>query len=520
MKQSNLLVPNVKNTLSDEGESSSSLLVKGSFLGGYQGSRYVFLPLGMLVMEKIKKIVMEELLRLSAIEFQLPVEIADQGENYLLQLIKEGNLDLTKEWLSIFQIQTKVARTKEYQFPGGEITLEPTELDGYSLHQSNTELSETFHQFGQAFEKILNRCQLAYQNVIALPQKDTQKEVKEILALSEQGKTLFCQSSQGDYSAKIEAATRYSLTKKSHATFLPIEKKEKNEDFVLKEENQLMYTFLRAAKKPILLFLAKKDRINLAKISQKMQHKVVEVKKQEMEKYFGFSFEAFTFEGISPDWTILADLEVENLTNMTLMSPNQTTYYENINLIRDLPNVSFGDFSYVNEGDLAPDGQGELLFKKGVKIGQFTKKVLDQPSDSQEEEIFMGHYQLSLTLLFLMIAQQHSTLDALNWPEEVAPFDFHLIPVDYQNPYQKGLAKEVEEMMIAKGCEVLVDDRELPLSTKQAEANLISCPVEIIIGEKAVEGVVEIKIRASQAVIEVRKEELADTLAILLQTTE
>lgn len=123
MKQSNLLVPNVKNASSDEGESSSSLLVKGGFLGGYQENRYVFLPLGMLVMEKIKKIVMEELLRLSAIEFQLPVEIADQGENYLLQLIKEGNLDLAKEWLSIFQIQTKVAHTKEYQLPGGEVTL-------------------------------------------------------------------------------------------------------------------------------------------------------------------------------------------------------------------------------------------------------------------------------------------------------------------------------------------------------------------------------------------------------------
>lgn len=205
---------------------------------------------------------------------------------------------------------------------------------------------------------------------------------------------------------------------------------------------------------------------------------------------------------------------------MTLINPSQTTYYENINLIRDLPNVSFGDFSYVKEGDLAPDGQGELLFKRGVKIGQFTKKVLTPSINQQEKEIFMGHYQLSLTLLFLMIAQQHSTLDSLNWPEEVAPFDLHLIPVDYQNPYQQVLAKEVEKMMVKKGYERSVDDRELPLSTKQAEAAVISCPVEILIGEKAVEGVVEIKIRASQAVIEVRKEELSDTLAILLQTTE
>ena len=522
MKQSNLLVPNVENTINDE-EAASSLLIEGGFLGEYQENRVVFLPLGMLVMEKIKKIVLEELHSLSAIEFQLPVAVADQGETYLLQLLTEGQLATSRELLNIFQIQVKVEQNKEYQFPGG-IALEPTELDGYSFHSASTELSEVFHRFEQAFQRILARCQLEYKSVIALPQKAIHKEIKDLLAISSAGKTIFCESTQGDYSAKVEAATRYSLVKKSHATFLPLERKIPATGFKLDDGNQLTCYFLRASKKPILLFLAKNDRLNLAKISQKMQHKVVEIKKQEVEKYFGISYELFSFDLISPDWIILADLEVENRTNMTMMNPDEASYYENINLGRDLPNVSFGDFSYVQEGDLAPDGKGTLLFKKGVKIGQFMKKMIAQKTsdtaNEEEKKVYIGHYQLSLSLLFLMIAKQHHKNGHLNWPEEVAPFDLHILPIDYQNSYQQVLAQEVEEMMVAKGYEVLIDDRDSSLEEKQKDADLISCPVEIVIGEKAVEGVVEIKIRASQAVVEVRKEELADTLAILLQTTE
>ena len=68
--------------------------------------------------------------------------------------------------------------------------------------------------------------------------------------------------------------------------------------------------------------------------------------------------------------------------------------------------------------------------------------------------------------------------------------------------------------------EVLLDDRELTIDEKIREAVLIGCPIVILIGKKAVEGIIELKIAASKANIEVRKEELMDTLEILLQTAE
>ncbi len=118
-----------------------------------------------------------------------------------------------------------------------------------------------------------------------------------------------------------------------------------------------------------------------------------------------------------------------------------------------------------------------------------------------------------------MIAQQHRTESGIIWPEEVAPFDLHLIPTDLTDSYQQELVEAVNAMM-AEEFQILIDDRNLPLEEKQNEAAFIGCPIEITIGKKAVEGILEVKIRATEAVIEVRKEELVDTLNILFYSAE
>ena len=54
---------------------------------------------------------------------------------------------------------------------------------------------------------------------------------------------------------------------------------------------------------------------------------------------------------------------------------------------------------------------------------------------------------------------------------------------------------------------------------KFADADLIGCPIRITVGKKAVDGVVEVKIKRTGEMLEVRKEELESTLSILMNTT-
>ena len=523
MKQSNLLIPDFQIILEEEvDDPSQKFLVEAGFLGSFQEEQYVFLPLAMRVIEKIKQIVTEELAQLSAVEFQLPVQSALLAEDYLIELLlKEKNNVQSHTSMQLYQIQTalKVDGKKTNQFLAH---LESTYLDAFSFHETSVSLSENYHRYEQLFQRILTRCEVKYQSVIALNQAVDQQDTKEIIADSPFGNEQYFASNASDYRGKRSVATRLVASKKSHASFLPLEKKIFTEEEVGSDSDQwLQPYFLRASKQPIILFLLKKDQLNLAKVSQYMNKKVVEVKKKEIEKYFGAPLETLNIWELPTEVLYLGDVEVEYLTNTKISSLDTGFYYENVNPLRDFPSVHFSDFCFVQEGDPSPDGMGELYLKTGVKIGQLYKKnqlKIDKKEDQTPFEI--GHYQLDLSRLFLMIAQQHSHAAGIIWPEEVAPFDLHLIPTDLSDTYQMKLVEEVEKMMAAQGYQILLDDRELPLAEKQREATLIGCPVEISIGEKAVEGILEVKIRGTQAVVEVRKEELADTLTILFHSAE
>jgi prolyl-tRNA synthetase len=120
--------------------------------------------------------------------------------------------------------------------------------------------------------------------------------------------------------------------------------------------------------------------------------------------------------------------------------------------------------------------------------------------------------------LLATIAEQHSDDTGITWPREIAPFDVHLLQMDMEDDYQAHLTSEVELALQVAGYEVLTDDRAERPGVKFVEADLIGCPIRITVGKKAVEGIVEIKIRKTGAAIEVRKEELPSTLSILLST--
>lgn len=519
MKQSSLLIPETQTRLASKGEDpSQTFLVNTGFLGAFQEQQYVFLPLAMRVMEHIKAIAVEELEKLSAVEFQLPVQSSVLGEEYLTNfLLKEQGTGAVEMPLHVYQIQTALVPTTNKRSPF-LTNLESTFLDVFSFHETSLSVQEGYHQFEKMFERILARCELEFQSVVALDENTQAKNTKELIALTALGDKTYVASTGGEYRAKLDVATRLRETKKSHATFLPTSEEPFTATTEVDGDDWLTYRLLRIGKQPLIVFYQKDDQLSLIKLRQFLNKKVMEVKKSETEKYFGQSLETLSLKNLPEDVLFIGDVEVENRTNMKVLSPNEATYYKNVNPLRDFTKAQYGDIVYVKEGDCAPDGTGALAFKKGMKIGKLYQKLINL--DKETEGFNIGHYQLDLSRLFLMIAHQHSHESGILWPMEVAPFDVHLIPENLSDTYQAQLAEEVEEILTENEYQVLLDDRELALEDKVQEASFIGCPIVILIGKKAVEGVVELKISASQASIEVRKEELMDTLAILLQTTE
>ena len=148
-------------------------------------------------------------------------------------------------------------------------------------------------------------------------------------------------------------------------------------------------------------------------------------------------------------------------------------HYVNANIDRDFRVDQFGDFRNVKEGEIAPDGK-PLKFTPGIEIGHIFK---------------LG----------------------------IAPFDVHVIPVNAKKEDQMAMADKIDQQLTEAGYEVLVDDRKERAGVKFADSDLIGIPIRVTVGKKAQDGIVEIKIRKTGETVEVKQEELVNTVGILLK---
>ena len=79
------------------------------------------------------------------------------------------------------------------------------------------------------------------------------------------------------------------------------------------------------------------------------------------------------------------------------------------------------------------------------------------------------------------------------------------------------MANELTVALEKSGYDVLVDDRKERAGVKFADSDLIGIPIRITVGKKASDGIVEVKIRKTGETVEVKTEEVVNTVAILLK---
>ncbi len=133
------------------------------------------------------------------------------------------------------------------------------------------------------------------------------------------------------------------------------------------------------------------------------------------------------------------------------------------------------------------------IFKLGTKYSSFFNlKFKDK--DGKEKEVIMGCYGIGLPRVMAAIVEISNDKNGIIWPEQVAPFQFHLIQIGEKVRKQ---AKKIYKDLQNKNIEVLYDDRENKTAgEKFAEADLIGIPYRIVVSERTLgKDSVEIKKR-------------------------
>lgn len=569
MKQSKVFIPTLKETPNDADSKSHQMMLRAGYIRQMSAGIYSYLPLAYKVLQKINRIIEEEMEKIDAVEMLMPEVIpaelwqeSGRYDTYGPELFKlrdrherdfilgptheESFTDLVRDNLNsykklpqvLYQIQPKYRDEKRPRaglLRGREFIMK----DAYSFTANVADLDKIFRQMEAAYRAIFDRCGLDYRAIIGDAGAMGGKDSVEFSAPAAIGEDTIVYSDVGDYAANLEMATSLTLNKKTTEAPAELEKvatpgaktiAEVAELLNVEVEETAKSMLFIADEKPVLVLVRGDYEINPVKLKNYLEADSLEMATDEQAvQYMGANFGSLGPVNLAADVRLLADFSVQNLANIVVGASEDGYHYLNVNADRDYTPEAYADLRFVKEGEVSPDGEGVLKFTKGIEIGHVFKlgtrysKVMNAnflDENGRSQPLIMGSYGIGVSRLLTAIAEQQSDDNGLVWPENIAPYTIHVIPVNVKNKEQVTLASEAEALLEEAGYSVLVDDRKERAGVKFAESDLIGLPVRVTVGKKASEGIVEIKLRKTGETIEVQKSELVNTIQILLKQTD
>lgn len=234
MRRSRAFIPTTKEAPSDATLPSHQFLVRGGFVNQQGAGLYNFMPLGKIVLEKIRTIVKEELDGAGCSEVQLSfvtplslwersgrseamgkemLRIFDRHENEfvlsptneeaMVELVKNRVTSYKDLPLNLYQINTKFrdeARPRYGLLRGREFLMK----DGYSFHSSVEDMIREFNLMEETYKKIFTKLGLDFRVVEADSGAIGGTGSKEFHVLANSGEDTLVVCESCDYGANIE----------------------------------------------------------------------------------------------------------------------------------------------------------------------------------------------------------------------------------------------------------------------------------------------------------------------------
>ena len=551
MLQSKLIGETKKEWPNEATLKSHGLLLKGGYIKQMASGIYTFLPLARKVSLKVENIIREEMNALGAQEILMPLVATKTlwnmsnryntvGSELLRFKDRNGNdmvLSMTHEEATVFSMLNEASSYQKYPFSvfqiqtkfrdearsrGGLIrTREFTMKDAYSFHTTLESLDEEYDKFYMAYNKIFKRVGL--KNVIAV-KSDTGmmggSMAHEYMLLCDAGEDKIVTCSNCNYSANMEVA----YTNKIDAA--TIEKRdleyvetpdintiEKLSEFLNLDASKLgkavIYERLDT-KQTIIVFLRADREVNETKLRN-----LLLIDDEDLVPKKPLDTDNIAYGYVGPvdlnacNVTVLYDKSLENEQALVFGANKKNYHLKNVNIKRDVKDAKFVDVSKVEKTDYCPVcGKKALNITNGIEVGnifklgdKYTKmmKMTYLDETGKEKTPIMGCYGIGVGRLIASVIEERATMDNINWPVSIAPFDIHILPLDYtKNDEVKNVSDKLYNML-SKKYEVLLDDRKKSLGVKLKDADLIASPIKIIISPRNLkENKLELKIALNE----------------------
>ncbi|MBK5232993.1 MAG: proline--tRNA ligase [Thermoleophilia bacterium] len=164
------------------------------------------------------------------------------------------------------------------------------------------------------------------------------------------------------------------------------------------------------------------------------------------------------------------------------------------------------DIRMIVPGDTTEDGH-EISFEPAIEVANIFKlgtryseplgaTFLDE--DGKEKPIVMGSYGIGPARIVAAAAEQFGDENGLRWPPSLAPWQVHLVSLAKETDPEREKSDELYDELLAAGLEVIYDDRDAGPGQKLTDAELIGCPLRVVVGRRGLaDGIYEASERMS-----------------------
>ena len=573
-RMSSLFLRTLRDDPADAEVPSHKLLVRAGYVRRVAPGIYSWLPLGKIVLDNIARVVKEEMDGIGAQEVQFPALLprefyettgrwTEYGENlfrlkdrkggdYLLgptheemfTLMVKGEYSSYKDLpVILYQIQTKYrdeARPRAGILRGREFLMK----DSYSFDLDDEGLKRSYELHREAYIRIFTRLGMDYRIVSAMSGAMGGSASEEFLAPAPTGEDTFVQCANCDYAANTEAvegrpgveidasataAARVYDTPDTPTIDSLVEVFrgfEGFEDTTAANTLKNVVVKLRhpGGKDSVLIVGVPGDR----DVDMKRLEAAVSPAEIEMFEAEDFAKHPALVRGyIGPQglaeagYTYQVDPLVVPGSSWITGANEAGKHAAHVTYGRDFTPESTIGAAEVRAGDLCPRCGGALSIDRGIEIGhifQLGRKYADAfgldvlGPDGKPVRVTMGSYGVGVSRAVAVIAEQKHDGLGLVWPREIAPADVHLVATGKDVAVFEAAAKLAAELDEA-GVRVLFDDRrQVSPGVKFKDAELIGVPTIAVVGKGLVDGVIEVKDRATG---ERRDVPLAEAVAAL-----
>jgi prolyl-tRNA synthetase len=546
MRQSELLLPTLKEEPADADVASHKLMLRAGLIRQLASGLYSWLPVGLRVLRRIEHIVREELNASGAQEVLMPVVqpaelwhetgrwdkmgpemlrmrdrhdrdfcLGPTHEEVITDIFRREIQSYRQLPCNFFQIQTKFRDERRPRF-GVMRAREFTMKDGYSFHMDQSSFDATYAEMHNCYARILQRMQLDFRAVEADTGNIGGNNSHEFHVLAESGEDTIAYASNGSYAANLEKAeaalpgsrpppeqTMAKVATPGVKTIADVA------DLLNVTPEQTVKTIVVNGDDGVLAIVLRGD------------HSLNEIKAEKLDGVSSpltFATEDQIRQGtgtsigslgpVGASITCLVDRDAAALSDFVCGANADDAHLTGVNWKRDCPLdvTQIVDARNVVEGDAAPDGQGHLKFLRGIEVGHIFQlgSIYSKPmqADVQDKDgltvnPIMGCYGMGISRLVAAVVEQYHDDRGITWPDPLAPFDLHIIALNY---HKSADVKQAADRLYEQGCEqgheVLFDDRDERPGVKFADADLVGLPHRIVVGDRGLKnGVVEYKRR-------------------------